>query len=108
MSNIGETIKKFALIVFFIGAVITCICAVLYFKISVIISLVIIACGLLGTGITSMFLYGYGELISKTIEIEKSNRKIAETIQKIVKQKNTAADRAAEFLALTESDDDAE
>ena len=39
MSNIGETIKKFALIVFFIGAVITCICAVLYFKISVIISL---------------------------------------------------------------------
>lgn len=55
-----------------------------------------------------MFLYGYGELISKTIEIEKSNRKIAETIQKIVKQKNTAADRAAEFLALTESDDDTE
>lgn len=108
MSNIGETIKKFALIVFFIGAVITCICAVLYFKISVIISLVIITYGLLGIGITSMFLYGYGELISKTIEIEKSNRKIAETIQKIVKQKNTAADRAAEFLALTESDDDTE
>ena len=106
MSNIGETIKKFALIVFFIGAVITCICAVLYFKMSVIISLVIIACGLLGTGITSMFLYG--ELISKTIELEKSNRKIAETIQKIVKQKNIAADRAAEFLALTESNDDTE
>lgn len=108
MSNIGETIKKFALIVFFIGAVIACICAALYFKINALISLIIIACSLLGIGIVSMFLYGYGELISKTIEIEKSNRKIAETIQKIVKQENTAADRAAEFLALTESDDDTE
>ena len=108
MSNIGETIKKFALIVFFIGAVITCVCTVLYFQISVPISFVILICGLLGFGISAMFLYGFGELISKTIDIEISNRKIAETIQKIVKQKNTAADRAAEFLALTESDDDSE
>lgn len=108
MSNIGETIKKFALIVFFTGAVIACICAALYFKINVIISLIIIACSLLGIGIIAMFLYGYGELISKTIEIEKSNRKIAETIQKLIQTKHTAADRAAEFLALTESDDDSE
>ena len=101
MSNIGETIKKFALIVFFIGAAI-------YFKISVLISLIIVACSLLGLGIIAMFLYGYGELISKTIDIEKSNRKIAETIQKLVKPKVTAADRAAEFPAISESDDDSE
>ena len=79
--NIGKKIKHLAEIYFALGIVVTVLTALYWWKINefdlelYFIPALILIVGCIYFWISSLFIYGFGELIDKTCDIERNTRK---------------------------------
>ena len=77
-ANIGNKIKAVAVAVCWIGIIISLLAGVIMLGSGedlILPGLLTAALGALGSWVSSLFLYGFGELIVKVTEIEKNMRK---------------------------------
>ena len=75
LNNVGAKIKKFAKTIFVIEAVLVIIGAFCMLLDSLIVEgIVVIAVGLLTTVVSSLLIYGVGEIIEKLCQIEENTR----------------------------------
>ena len=77
-SNIGGKIKGVAYTAFWVGAVVSILAGFLLLAAGdemILVGLLVAGVGCLGSWLGSLFLYGFGELIAKTVQIEKNTRK---------------------------------
>lgn len=82
LDNIGEKIKKLATIVTYVGIISSFICGIsLFGKISWFFAILLTGIGLLSTWISWLLLYGFGDLICRVTQIEKSMNQIAFSLQ---------------------------
>lgn len=73
--NVGKKIKTFAKVICWIGIIGSALWGIIYilseglYLEDIIIAVIIIAGGVLSSWISSLFIYGFGELIDKTTDI---------------------------------------
>ena len=77
-SDIGGKIKSVATTVFWVGLLVSIFAGIIMMAMGdamILLGLITAVVGGLGSWLGSLFLYGFGELIAKTVQIEKNTRR---------------------------------